>query len=231
MKRVSNLLRGTRALSLLEIIAVTAILALLAALLIPNIQTWIERSRTIKCLNQLRNVGTMLLDYAGDNNMRVSFFRGGQPTRRMWATELRQHAGLTEQQAQKKFGCPSMTFYQAPWTWYFVYGMRLHGAPGRVDSSQSTNYYELAFGAVDEPSKFFMMADSTLSNERQSFRLQPPGIFPGSSSGVHIRHQGRANVLFLDGHVESLDKEGLFKIGFTTVMDENRQPVSTIPEP
>lgn len=222
-----------KAFSLLEILVAIVILALLAIIVYPYMARYIENSRSVACASRLRQAGLYYLTYAGDNGGTTLLFRDGA-TSKMWYNELRKIPGWTSEEAAAHFSCPSFDREGDVGPWW-CYGMRLSGSPGRVirvtnEDGGQTGMYELTLSKVDRPDIFFLMADSITSNPtRQSFRLIPPGLY--SNSGIQTRHQDKANVLFLDGHVEALDYQGLANIGITTVIDATGIPRSTEAHP
>lgn len=232
---ISSKSPGARAFTLLEILAAMTIMLILGTLLFPVIKQISNRADSGRCTSNLRNIGVLLQSYAADHNMRLSFMRDGSPTQNMWYNELRDHAGLTADEARKAFACPALpTENVTPW---FCYGMRLGkmppnatdpGATVRPGGSGSAGFYEFSILQVTNPSRFFLMADSFITAGKdagkQSFRIIPPAIY--SDAGLHIRHNHRANVLFLDGHTETLDAAGLKDIGFTEVYDADGKPLS-----
>lgn len=58
----------TRAFSLIELIIVIAIIGILAVLAVPQYQKFIARSRSLVCMNNLRQIGVAVLSYVGDHN-------------------------------------------------------------------------------------------------------------------------------------------------------------------
>lgn len=220
-----------RGFSLLELITIVAITAFLIALLAPVFSSVREQAQSARCVSQLGGISPILNAYAADHNMQISFMRDG-PTSRMWYEELSQHAQLTEQAAQKAFGCPSL-----PWgevTSWVCYGFRANYIPpknldpGKVvrpNGAGTTSYYEFSYANVSEPGKFFVMADTGTPTGRQTFRIVPPGLYSGG--GISLRHKNRANVLFLDGHVEPLDAKEFALMGITTVLNKNGESLST----
>ena len=53
--------------TLIELLVVIAIMAILAAMLLPALSAARERARTSKCVGNLKNIGTAIMMYAGDN--------------------------------------------------------------------------------------------------------------------------------------------------------------------
>ncbi|MCG3149126.1 MAG: hypothetical protein PCFJNLEI_02585 [Verrucomicrobiae bacterium] len=57
-----------RAFTLIELLVVIAIIAILAALLLPSLQSARESARRSSCMNNLRQISLMCLNYSTDNN-------------------------------------------------------------------------------------------------------------------------------------------------------------------
>lgn len=58
--------RGQRAFTLIELLVVVAVMAILATLLFPAVSKSMKRGQTATCLNNLRQIGSIILSYAGD---------------------------------------------------------------------------------------------------------------------------------------------------------------------
>jgi prepilin-type N-terminal cleavage/methylation domain-containing protein len=59
---------GTRAFTLIELLVVIAIIAILASFATPSIGSAIERGRSAKCVNNLRQIGVAVQQYIADND-------------------------------------------------------------------------------------------------------------------------------------------------------------------
>lgn len=227
-----------RAFSLVEILVTIAIFAVLIALLFPVGLSIIEKSKGAKCTNQLRQIGQLLHDYLGENNMHILFTRDGAG-RHLWYNELKAYGNLSDGDARELFLCPSVPMSNIPVDadgWY-CYGFRLDYTqptyldPARVFRENGEGIYELYINRVEKPSSFYIMADTIEKNSRrQTMRIIPRdgGIYNGSE-GIHLRHDHRANTLFLDGHVESLDARGLHTLGITRAFSTNLEAIDTQP--
>jgi prepilin-type N-terminal cleavage/methylation domain-containing protein len=71
---------GTRAFTLIELLVVIAIIAILASFATPTIGSAIERGRSAKCVNNLRQIGTAVLQYVNENDYRFPLIETDPPT-------------------------------------------------------------------------------------------------------------------------------------------------------
>jgi len=64
-------MKSEKGFSLIELLVVIAIIAILISMLVPSIQTALEKGREIKCQNNLRNIGVAMTAYAADHQGRL----------------------------------------------------------------------------------------------------------------------------------------------------------------
>ena len=223
-------------LSLVELLIVMALCAVLIVLAIPVATRLQERSREARCVSQLHQIGQLLHGYIGANGGRFRFTRDGSGTR-LWYNELKQFAGLSDADARRLFRCPSLPMepMAANVEGWYCYGFRLdyvpptYRDPGVVTRDDSSGIYELTVSRVENPAAFFVMADSVNADtRRQTMRLLPRNGGLYGPEGIHLRHLNRANVLFLDGHVESRSREGFAPLGIQQMYDVNLKVVSSV---
>ncbi len=213
-----------------EMLVAVALLAVLLVLALPGVSRVVEQSRSAQCVQRQRQVGVLFLGLAADQGGQIRLFRDGTAGGDYrWYNQLRTWGNLTAGGARAAFGCPSYPVETVnDWV---CYGMRVAGAPGgvrRYPDDSGPRLYQLNTQQVAEPSKFLLLADSiSPAQQRQTFRLTPPGLY--EEGGIHLRHRGRANVLFLDGHIEPLDAGGLRAVGISEAIDSQLQTVSTHP--
>lgn len=193
--------------TLIELLTVIAIIGILAAILIPVVGAARERARSSKCVSNLRSTSTAFISHILENDGRLRTFTGGSNTRWLWTRELRDQGyfGRNSESLQ----CPSWDNGRIhDWD---AYGVNVFDPNSTRDSDSGTNLYMMNFNSSDiNPTRYILLADSLNGAGRQIFRLWSNDA--NSNGGIHLRHNDRANVAFLDGHVESLGADQLGKL-------------------
>lgn len=212
-----------RAFTLIELLVVIAIVALLAALLLPALRSARENARKAQCQGNLRQIGMLAQIYAADCSDYLPASYDGEPGSptipRTWFEKLLVNSlGLrkanyvigTGAGGERVFTCPSvpdrgdkgitweelgygwnyrgLTWDDAPWYAYFGQTIRVSGVP--------------------QPTRTIMAGDSNEGGI--TLYVVAPLTFlgvPGDPAYVpDCRHNGSANIMFVEGHVESLSR-------------------------
>ena len=214
---------NSRGISLVEMLVLIGVISILLVLCLTQFGALIERSRSAECTQHLRQIGSLFHTYTAENPGIVRLFRDGSQNGHLrWYNLLKETAGMGKEEAQRAFGCPSLPAKDVG-DW-FCYGFRAGGLPGvRVTGG----LYELSIHAVEQPSRFFLAGDTmAISNAKQTFRIIPPGLF-NNDAGIHLRHRGYANMLFLDGHVEAMNFEMLADVGIEEALGPEKERLKT----
>ena len=223
----SNNNRGAagRGFTLIELLVVIAIIAILIALLFPSVASLREKGLAGKCVGNLRAIASAIRLNAADNNGKWVIM--DNEIYGSWDKTLRDRGYMDSDKASF---CPSW----APKSYaiYQTYGVTWNGLALAPDdqniitatyptSSSPRTYFDIKLMAIEKPSKYLLLADSYTT--RSYFKpLSQYHIVQGNSGmdEIHLRHNNRANALFADGHVDSLNPAGLREIGWSMAFDK-----------
>ncbi|HWL52752.1 MAG TPA: prepilin-type N-terminal cleavage/methylation domain-containing protein [Chthoniobacteraceae bacterium] len=208
----------SRGFSLVEMLAALAVLSVLLVLSWPALQRAIDASRNARCISNLRSCGQGILLHARDHENRLVLAYASSADKDIANfPHLENHPqkGLTWYEYLHKTGylpndevfvCPSFEpyrFNEKPWG--RAYGMRR--------TVTSTRYTALPLTSVPRPGHYLLLADSsrpTIAIPSQWYYVNYPG---DEANTIHLRHQNKANIFFLDGSVRAL--------GETEILDLN----------
>jgi prepilin-type N-terminal cleavage/methylation domain-containing protein/prepilin-type processing-associated H-X9-DG protein len=199
---------GKQRFTLIELLVVIAIIAILASMLLPALSQAREKARSINCTSRLKQWGLALTMYAGDNR---EYYPCWSLDGKRWHQHLSPFLGAADELVR----CPSAP----PPVGLCDYGWNYSGASTNSDSSP-TNDWGMGFnyphstlkrggprttGQVATPSAMLVIADRRNSQaqtgEQNNAFIGPCGSLDYAPWGVH---NGRANLLLVDGHCESM---------------------------
>jgi prepilin-type processing-associated H-X9-DG protein/prepilin-type N-terminal cleavage/methylation domain-containing protein len=230
----------SHAFTLIELLTVIAIIGILAAILIPVVGMVRASARAAQCTNNLRQTSFFLHIHLAEND---GVFIAGQARdgagRRQdlqWGHAL-EESGAIDPKDIDIFFCPShlairrgggypsgsattAVDLRSIWGWrtygYNMFSDQITTIEGVTSSGN--NMYRLNANAISEPSLYPVFMDSVDDRNLQRFAIVDPRG-GGSGGWVHLRHNNRANVAFLDGHVEAADPTRLRRAGLVSGMN------------
>lgn len=220
LARVGETHRGrplslNRGFTLTELLVVIVIIGVLAGLLFPVGRRVLESSRSAKCIANLRQLGAAANQWSIDNNgsMLPTFPSGRNLDGRInngWGTALFPYVSpgvdlwkTTDYNKRPAdvFACPSSkspvtgSKFLVTASWCSDYAK--NGVVNRNIPASAPIYPSFKVGGMNNMSKVIFLADSSFGRE-----LSP---FFSDNGYITNLHDGKANVLFYDGHVEALD--------------------------
>ncbi len=221
----SNHPDGASGFTLVELLVVIAIIGVLGALLLSGLSQSRGRARQIQCLGNLHQIGVALNVFVADKHKYLSRWQlasdeepGG------WIGQLeRTGLGMSNPESgyfdQGIWKCPSIQ-WQEPGFFLSYYAYNGLGVckneydPNPLGLSKNylhRLYFPVAESEVVAPSQMMAISDSFTGS---GMLRRESGLAEAGHAAKYPpmkRHQGKANVVFCDGHVESPTLHFLFQ--------------------
>jgi len=209
--------RFRRGFSLVEMIVAISIVMVLAVLLISVGGSLRRGAQGTRCLAQLKNLGVAGLAFVAEHNQSLPPVRmepPGQPEAGMWYDHLHQYIGRRPGragriEAGKREGnpwvCPAVTAPERRYTYAINW---ICGFGDNADQVRYVRYGQRAIlrtGGI-EPLEGALSETAWFADGNTEY-FRP--IATGKASFLDWPHQGSCNVVFMDGHVESVRDPGL----------------------
>ena len=214
------------AFTLIELLVVIAIIAVLAALSLPALGRSMRQARQVQCLNNLRQLGIGVQSFIANRHTYPSYYGGTNGDNAGHWFEQLERGGLDHRSPATDFlfrgvwRCPSVPGGECSYG-YNTYGV----APIGYNSPESLKPNKGALGLygtydpgghfiipiaeseVVAPAEMMVIGDSVV----HAFDLMRQELGYLETRGGTTRHQGKLNVVFGDGHVESPGLRSLFE--------------------
>jgi prepilin-type processing-associated H-X9-DG protein/prepilin-type N-terminal cleavage/methylation domain-containing protein len=208
--------KNVSAFTLMELLVVIAIIAILAALLLPTLSRTKQRAQRIQCVGNLHQLGIGLQVIVTSDHAYPMLFEQTNG----WWTERIAYDGLGESRAVTNFISQGIWRCPSPVLWIhpdihelgITYGYNSDGlvqeqmaADGLGLGGRVSPETQIQESEIIVPSDMIAIGDVFV--QRPDLHRDPD--YP-ELKACYQRHQGKANVVFCDGHVESPTLQFLF---------------------
>jgi prepilin-type processing-associated H-X9-DG protein/prepilin-type N-terminal cleavage/methylation domain-containing protein len=224
MKHSSSPSRRTlpHAFTLIELLVVIALIAVLASLVMVASASVRAKGSTAKCIANLRHLGSGLQLYATDHGgcFPRSYHSAGANREPGWAASIAPYVGGTEASSMtewktvfnKFFRCPADT-NSDPMVYSYGLNVFFELTPDGDDYAGAPASWR-TLASVSAPGRTILLAEVKSDGGNMGgdhFMCHQWSSASAAKNAVaHDRHAGRANFLFVDGHVENLAVEDTF---------------------
>jgi prepilin-type N-terminal cleavage/methylation domain-containing protein/prepilin-type processing-associated H-X9-DG protein len=209
--------------TLIELLVVIAIIALLAAILFPVFARARENARRATCQSNMKQIGLAMLQYTQDYDEKIAHW--GQTSggvvlgTSVGAGYLWTDLVMPYLKNSQILRCPSMRAQPSSVAARNFVNAPSYTMPGRPSTATWSvyHYYGCPLSVISEPSRTYLMAESVEDRRDPADSGSGSYFMRWSNAPVtgpvgyatdfnfdYARHLGASNVLFVDGHVKSI---------------------------
>ena len=228
--------KKTESFTLIELLVVIAIIAILAAMLLPALSKARAKARAISCTNNIKQCMIEIQIYVDDNEGELpKFYAADRP----WTWHVWGKVPALSYPSYQSFMCPELGYKPEVAGWASnpdrkrygqTYGILIgvtgtymhYGLQKKLAGYGGAKLYTLG------PSDMPVLADS-MSNRawREQGIISPTSsvyyhVTASDNGQIHLRHSGRANIGYHDGHVASVNRNEARDSVFVRGYDENQ---------
>jgi len=200
-----------RSFTLVELLVVVALTAILLALLMPALKSVRNQAKSVTCVSNLRQCGAAAHLYMNEWNGLLTTYEYNGVFDITWYESLMRGSYLPTNSVSL---CPAWTPYKRSAgesvadISYLTYGTRWSVPLEYVSfvagiGSQQWRYIKTS--EVRNPADFPVYGDSFHTGADAYYGRQIHSFYNSAAASglLHLRHAGKANLWFLDGHVET----------------------------
>jgi len=196
-----------RGFTLMEAMITVAVIGLLAAVLVPVLNSAGKSANSVACMANLRDLTSACRAYISDNH-------GKFPSTSLYNPSNHSKPGVLEYleggRTNKAYRCPSLKNYPFSAA-YILPGTQLKGCTYTASLATSSNEnggsYTLNFlNRVQKAAQTAWIMDGTWSGSYFDSVIGPNALQPAIGR-MQFPHSRRQNIIFVDGHVEALNHE------------------------
>ena len=198
-----------RQFTMLELLVVIGIISILASLLLPALKSATDEAKAISCTSMMRQRSLWARFYESDWNSYLPLAGHQSNTKNIWHSQMYTYSNMNlETFIFKGVSCPGDSSPNTPYTdtpavkLSFIYNNWL----GNYWTGATNSGY-VKLDTIKNPSACGRMIDGHVESSDTQSRLMSWMVAWGMPTYyVSFRHMQRANLLYVDGHVDKLSK-------------------------